>query len=272
MGFVPQIKPPHNFSAKESLYFLINDQRIIVKYDRDKYWIPKDTEILSLNLDLQLSHYIGLWNGHFCYALEIKHDLSMAKELRSISLRDAFTQLPSAGIRAISLAKQVLTWDRNYRFCGQCGEPTVELPDERAKTCKNCGLTSYPRLSPSIIVSVTRDERILLARSTRFPEGMYSVLAGFVEPGETLEECVQREVSEEAGIEVKNIHYFGSQNWPFPHSLMVGFTAEYAGGELKIDNDEIVDAKWFTARELPKLPGNYSIARKLIDHFCNNTS
>ena len=272
MGFVPQLKPPPQFHPKGSLYFLIKDQHIIVRCDRDQYWIPQRTEILSLNLDLQPARYIGLWNGYFCYALEIRKDVSVTGELRSISQRDAFTQLPSAAVRAIVLAKQILTWDRNYRFCGQCGEPTVELPDERAKICKACGLTNYPRLSPSIIVSVVRDTHILLARSQRFPTGMYSVLAGFVEPGETLEECVHREVTEEVGVEVKNINYFGSQNWPFPHSLMIGFTAEYAGGEINIDNHEIVDARWFTAAELPKIPGSYSIARKLIDHFCDRAS
>ena len=116
-------------------------------------------------------------------------------------------------------------------------------------------------------MSVVKDDHILLARSGRFPKKMYSVLAGFVEPGETLEECIRREVAEEVGIEVHNIRYFGSQNWPFPHSLMIGFTADYLSGEICIDDDEIVDARWFPAHDLPALPGSFSIAREIIDHF-----
>lgn len=271
MEFIPKIKPPAEKGAKDPLYFLIKDQEIVVGRDHDHYFFPTETDISSCNLDIQKSHFIGTWNEGFCYALEFPENLSLTDAFESISLRDALSQFSSSEIRAVITAKQILTWDRNFRFCGQCGQPTIELSDERAKVCTNCGLTNYPRLSPSIIVSIIRDDRILLARSKRFPAGMYSVLAGFVEPGETLEECIQREVFEEVGIEVKNIHYFGSQNWPFPHSLMIGFTADYSRGEIRIDNNEIVDAKWFTAGNLPKLPGSYSIAREIIDHFCNSS-
>ena len=265
--FIPQNKPPAEAGAKGSLYFLINDQDVIVKWSRNKYWIPTESDISDYDIDLKRTHFIGSWHDQLCYALEFPKHLSIPEALRSIPLREAFTQFSPNEIQAISLAKQILTWDRDFRFCGRCGQPTVELSDERAKICKSCGSTNYPRLSPSIIVSVVNNDQILLARSARFPRGMYSVLAGFVEPGETLEECVQREILEEVGIEVQNIRYFGSQNWPFPHSLMIGFTAEYLRGEISIDYDEIVDARWFTAAELPKLPGSYSIARKMIDHF-----
>ncbi len=271
MGFIPKNTPPAEKGAKEPLYFLINDREITVKNERNRYWIPKQSEVLSCNFNLEPSHFIGSWNGHYCYALESQTDLPVVNSLKAIPLRDAFTHFSSSGIQAISVAKQIITWDKNYRFCGQCGKPTIEMSGERAKLCKSCGLTNYPRLSPSIIVSVIKNQRILLARSDRFPEGMYSVLAGFVEPGESLEECVQREIVEEVGIEVENIQYFGSQNWPFPHSLMIGFTADYLRGEISVDNDEIVDADWFSVQELPKLPGSYSIARIMIDHFCNNS-
>ncbi len=270
MEFKAQIKPPAEKGAKDPLYFMIRDQEIIVRHYQDQYWLTTETDILLLNLDLTQSHFIGSWHEHFCYALDFPEHLSLIYPLQSISLRDAFSQFSSSAVRAISLAKQVLTWNRNFRFCGQCGQPTINLPDERAKVCANCGLTNYPRLSPSIIVSVVRDERILLARSRRFPEGMYSVLAGFVEPGETLEECIHREVFEEVGVAITNIQYFGSQNWPFPHSLMIGFTADYLTGEISIDDDEIVDARWFKSMNLPRIPGNYSIARKMIDHFSNS--
>ena len=150
---------------------------------------------------------------------------------------------------------------------GRCGSRTVDRTQERAKECPDCGLISYPSISPAIIVAVRKGNRILLAHSTRHRSGWYSVLAGFVEPGETLEACVRREVKEEVGLEVKNIRYFGSQPWPFPNSLMVGFTAEYGGGKIVLDDDEILAARWFAANNLPPIPGKYTIARHLIDHF-----
>jgi NAD+ diphosphatase len=144
--------------------------------------------------------------------------------------------------------------------------------DERAKICPKCGLVAYPRLSPAVIVAVLRDNCILLAHSHRFPAKFYSVLAGFVEPGETLEECVEREVYEEVGIRVRAIRYFGSQPWPFPDSLMIAFTANYAGGEIRIDHSEIADANWFSANDLPHIPPKISIARQLIDWFLEKES
>jgi NAD+ diphosphatase len=139
--------------------------------------------------------------------------------------------------------------------------------DEVAKQCPQCGFVSFPRISPAIIVLVEHDGKALLARSPRFKEGLFSTLAGFVEPGETLENAVRREVKEEAGINVKNIRYFGSQPWPFPDSLMIGFTAEYACGEITVDNNEILDARWFSADNMPEIPGKISISRALIDWF-----
>jgi NAD+ diphosphatase len=138
--------------------------------------------------------------------------------------------------------------------------------DERSRRCPQCGQTGFPRLAPAVIVLIERgDGRALLARNARFPDGMYSCVAGFVEPGETLEQAVHREIREEVGIEVRDLQYFGSQPWPFPHSLMIGFFAQYASGDLTPDGDEIADARWFSPSDLPGLPGEISIARALID-------
>lgn len=270
MVFIPAVTPPEK-CIEQSFCFIIRHQEIIVKPDQDRFLIPTEADILGLFLDREHAHFIGLWDGHCCYAIDCPIDLSLPEALHFLPLREAFLQFSPAGVHSTILASQVITWDKTFRFCGQCGQPTTELPKERAKVCNGCGLTNYPRLSPSIIVSVIRDKSILLGRSPRFPNGMYSVLAGFVEPGETLEECVQREIREEVGIEVKNIRYFGSQNWPFPHSMMIGFTADYSAGEIRVDNEEIVEAKWFKADEVPKLPGSYSIARRMIDHFIHNS-
>lgn len=152
-------------------------------------------------------------------------------------------------------------------FCGRCGTRTKPHPTERAKECPQCGLLYFPRLAPAIIVLVERGHEMLLARARRFPTAMYSTIAGFVEPGESLEEAVAREVNEESGITVRDIRYFGSQPWPFPHSLMVGFTAVYESGDIILGDEENIDAGWFSADHLPPLPGKISIARKLIDSF-----
>jgi NAD+ diphosphatase len=162
-------------------------------------------------------------------------------------------------------AVQLVNWDRNHRFCGRCGEPTDRAADERSRTCTSCRLPAYPRLAPAVITLVERGDELLLARNVQFPEGMYSALAGFVEPGESLEEAVQREILEEVGIEVDDVRYFGSQPWPFPNSLMIGFTARHAGGELRIDERELADAQFFRKDTLPLIPPPLSIARQLID-------
>jgi len=164
---------------------------------------------------------------------------------------------------------QIVTWDRTHQYCGQCATPTDTLPQERARRCPACGLTSYPRLSPAVIIAIVRrdehGDRILLARNHRFPPGRYSVVAGFVEPGETLEQALAREAAEEVGVRLRAPRYFASQPWPFPHSLMIAFTAEYAGGELRCEDAEIAEARWFPADALPALPPSVSIARRLID-------
>ncbi len=164
-------------------------------------------------------------------------------------------------------ANQLLYWHQTHQYCGRCGHVTQDKTDERAKRCPQCKQINYPRLSPAVIVAILKDNQILLARNRRFKLPFYSVLAGFVEPGESLEECVKREIKEEVGITVKNIRYFGSQPWPFPDSLMIAFVAEYAAGEIVVDRLEIMDAGWFSKENLPNIPPSISIARQLIDWF-----
>ncbi len=200
--------------------------------------------------------YAGRWNG-----AELPARLE-ARELRALHGVLDETHLQVAG-----LAIHLLHWDQTHAFCGVCGARTEFAEGENARRCVACQHLAYPRIAPSVIVAVTRDDELLLARGTRFTHPMFSVLAGFVEPGETLEQCVHREVREEVGIEVCNLQYFGSQPWPFPDSLMVGFTACYAGGTLSPDPSEIIEAGWFRRDALPIVPGSYSIARRLIDWF-----
>lgn len=179
--------------------------------------------------------------------------------------RDWLAQLPESQFPLISTALQVVTWQRNHRFCGHCGHAAEPMAGEFAMQCPACGLRNYPRISPCIITLVTQGENLLLARSPRFPPGRYSTLAGFIEPGESAEEAVRREVHEEVGVTLGRIEYYRSQPWPFPHSLMLGFFAEAASRRIRIDGVEIADAAWFSPRQLPKLPPPYSIARELIE-------
>ncbi len=212
-------------------------------------------------------HAVGEVDGLPCFACELPAEAAAPPGMAFLGLREVYGRVDRALYRMAGRAVQIVEWDRTHRFCGRCGTPTNQHPQEMAKVCPACGLLAFPRLSPAIIVRIRDGERILLARSHRFPPGRYSVIAGFVEPGESLEEAVQREVLEEVGIRLQNIRYFGSQPWPFPHSLMIGFTADYAGGEIRLQEAEIADARWFTADTLPDLPPPLSIARWLIDAF-----
>lgn len=189
----------------------------------------------------------------------------------AMPLRQLFGVLSDEEFGVAGRALGLTAWDRDHRHCGRCGMPTDRSPRERVRSCTACGHTAYPRLSPAIIVLVEREGRCLLARNARTQMPFFSTLAGFVEVGETLEECVAREVREEAGIEIADIRYFGSQPWPFTGSLMIGFTARWASGDLVEEPTEIADAGWFAPDALPPVPPRLSIARELIDDFVRRT-
>lgn len=210
---------------------------------------------------------MGIFNNSPVFTLEI-HD-SQILDYKLIGLRD-FYKLVSEDIYLLSSrAIQIINWDKNHMYCGRCGTKTIIKEDEMAKVCPNCGFMSFTRLSPAIIVAITKEDKLLMANHTRSPKDKYSLIAGFVEAGETIEETVHREVFEEIGLKVKNIKYFASQSWPFPHSLMLGFTAEYESGDIHIDESEIRDAKWFKKDDIQPLDSNISIASSLIDWFKN---
>ena len=267
MTFISTAKPPLT-PMENALWFLFRKQRLWVMQEEEKIRIPETSDLEKSNLAPPGKYFFGMLNGQPCYAVELEEPV-IPEAFRQMELRQVFRRFESDFVQAAGLAGHLLAWHRNHRYCSRCGDVNEDKEDERAKICPTCGLVNYPRLSPAIIVAVVRDGKLLLARSPRFPEAFYSVLAGFVEPGETLEHCVRREVFEEVGISVKNIRYFGSQPWPFPDSLMLGFTAEYAGGEIKEDGVEISHADWYPPDRLPRVPPKISIARKLIDWFAN---
>lgn len=172
-------------------------------------------------------------------------------------------------VHALSCARELHWWEQRTRFCGACGSPTEDLPSERGKRCTKCGSLFFPGASTAVIVAVNREDKILLAHNKGFKPGLFSLVAGFVDPGETLEQAVVREVREETGIEIGALRYVMSQPWPFPNSLMAAFTAEYVSGEIRVDGKEIAEAAWFERDSLPEIPRPGAIANKLILHWKN---
>jgi NAD+ diphosphatase len=266
MTFTPSYQHGHE-SDEPVWWFAFSGPKLLVEVSQGGVRIPFAKDLLSLNVTPIRTQFLGFLDGRSCYSAECGPDVVPAEAAAFRGLRGLFPDLGDELFALAGRALQIVNWDRTHRFCGQCAAPTADKEDERAKICPRCGLVTYPRMSPAIIVAVRKEKQILLARASRFPDGLYSVLAGFVEPGETLEQCLRREVREETGIDVQNIEYFGSQAWPFPNSLMIAFTADYAGGEITIDKKEIVDAGWFSANNLPSIPDKLSVARRLIDSF-----
>jgi NAD+ diphosphatase len=264
--FIASIVPPVEQKGPV-LWFAFQGNNLLVSEESSSVTIPCLKDFSEIGLPVLSQNYLGLFEDNPCYAVEVPEDVAPPTGMVFDGLRQVHGRLDEDLFWIAARAVQIVDWDRTHKFCGHCGVPMEPQKIERAKKCPQCGLLHFPRLAPAIIVAIERGDELLLARSRRFTTGMYSVLAGFVEPGENLEEAVVREVKEEVGISIKDIRYFGSQPWPFPHSLMVGFTANYAGGEISIDETEIEVAGWFTVDNLPSLPGKISIARKLIDWF-----
>jgi len=262
-GFIPAHAMPATV-PETALVFAFRADRILVGGDEKTPAILTHREFATTGLE-GACHYLGDYQGLHCVARTLAEDADDVDGLRYSGLRSLFFVVPEPLVAIAARAFQITEWDRTHRFCGRCGTRTREKAGERAKECEKCGYVAYPRVSPAMMALVTRGRDLLLARSHRFPHGMYSALAGFVEPGETIEDCIVREVREEVGVEVGRLEYFASQSWSFPHSLMIAFTAEYAGGEIRCDDTEIAEARWFAADALPPRPPSLSIARRLID-------
>ena len=269
MAFEPAFNPLQP-RADRDLWFVFHEERLAVRQERDACSIPRFSDVQSIQDSLAGAQYIGRKDESPCFFAELPDAGLLADGFVFKGIFELLGLLEDEILLVAGCAAQLIRWDRGHRYCGRCGSPTEDKTAERAKACPDCGLVCYPRLSPAVIVAVVKEDKLLLATSARFRTNFWSVLAGFVEPGETLEACVVREVHEEVGILVKNVRYFDSQPWPFPDSLMLGFTAEYAEGEIRIDPAEITGADWFPADNLPNIPPKVSIARRLIDWFVEN--
>ncbi|MFQ3196355.1 MAG: NAD+ diphosphatase [Paraglaciecola sp.] len=260
-------------------------QNVEIKPEQEAVWLIFVAEKVLANV-VQPTPIIGRWTslpfahayreqvvqiGHYddkpCYLIDMGNEWVEEATLQAVSLRTVLMQCEAGLFEMAARAWQIALFLRTHRFCGQCGSTMQSIDWEMAVQCCRCHHRCYPRISPCIIVAISHENTILLAQGKpQQKRNMFSTLAGFVESGETLEQAVHREVMEEVGIEVKNLRYFSSQPWPFPHSLMVGFLADFAGGEIAVDGHEILEAYWFKHDELPQTPPKFSIAGKLIQH------
>jgi NAD+ diphosphatase len=248
-------------------WLLFHGHSLLVTADPEMPSIPSEKEVGQLGVSFNHAILAGIHDGCSFFAAEIQSPVAISEHMVFRETRSLHGLL-GKGVFEIALAGlHLLEWNRVNQYCPTCKGSFRLRTDIRAKECEACGSLQFPRISPAIIVLIEKDDSILLARSARFAGKFFSVLAGFVEPGENLEEAVRREVQEEVGISIKDIRYFGSQPWPFPDSLMIGFTAHYASGEIKVDEEEIIEAGWYNITNLPNIPGKESIARKLIDSF-----
>lgn len=265
MNYIPLYTPPAE-RTEEALWFLFQRSRMVVRVAADhRSEVPCCMCLEDHGFRAVRQQYLGLYDGRHCYAAEVDETQPLPEGWNVTGLREAFGLFEDTLAALSGRAYQLIDWDRNHQYCSRCGGPTVLRSDERSKTCPQCRYTTYPPVSPAIMILITRGDEMLLARKSSFAPGRYSALAGFVEPGETLEATVARETYEEVGVQVRDIRYFGSQPWPFPHSLMVAFTGEYAGGDVRPDGVEIEEARWFRHDELPHLPPSISISRRLIE-------
>ena len=210
---------------------------------------------------------LGRYHDQPCYLIEVSDELDVGLG-EYVTMRSLLGRVDDLLFDMVGRAFQIALFYKTHRFCGQCGQSMQPIDWEIAMKCYYCQHRAYPRVSPCIIVAIRKHKQILLALHNRHQKDnypVYTTLAGFTEAGENLEACVEREVFEEVGLKIKNIQYVGSQPWPFPHSLMMGFTADYASGEITIDPHELIEANWYNVDDLPMIPRHGTIARKLIE-------
>lgn len=245
------------------LLFIFRSGKLLVR--ENDLALPDARSCLPFALRLDHMHPLGMWDAHYCCAAEVDATVTAEAGLVFKDLRDLFGTLGEQLLGIAGRAAQIVEWARTHRYCGVCANPMLPVDGERAFRCGSCGYLAYPRISPAMMVLIKKGEAILLAQHARSASGRFSPLAGFLEAGESIEDAIHREVMEEVGLKVNNIRYFGSQSWPFPHSLMLAFTAEYESGDICVDGVEITEARWFgTKDDLPNTYSSISISGELI--------
>lgn len=265
INFWPEFVCDYEISGEDLCFIYQNKQLLLRKAERLE--VPAFNECEGLIEHQEELWYLGKWQGKPCYAYALSNE-TQVEGLEWIGYRDARWNDQMELYQIAVKTQHLLNWDRSTRYCGCCGNLYERMKNERAKRCPNCGNIQFPRISPAIIVGIKRDNQILMAHNSGFREGLYSIIAGFVEQGETLEMAVKREVYEEVGIKVKNIQYYHSRPWNSVDSLMLGFIAEYESGEIKVDGKEIVDARWCDKEHMPEvLPDKISTAWHIINEI-----
>lgn len=264
--FVPakRTAPPGD---RAGLWFLIQGQALVLLDRPGEATLAKGALPEAFAGVAETAIFLGTYDGAACWAAELPAAAALPAGFRKESLVPRETRLADDVLSLGGIALQMLHWQRMSRHCPCCGQPTARIDGESGCRCSECKAEHYPSLHPAVITLVRDGDRVLLTRKSFWPKGRYGLVAGFVDPGESLEEAVRREVREEVGVEVRDITYLASQYWPFPSQLMIGFLAQYAGGELRVDCDELEDAQWFPIDKLPELPPRLSIARFILDHY-----
>ena len=261
--------PAH--ATDEGLWFVFHRSNLLVYTAHEQPMLPMPADVLGgvgLSIDQTGKRFVGMLGNTPCWTIRVREDRAPDGH-KFENMRALFNRLPDDFLAIGGRAVQMLEFDRAHAYCGACATPTAIFEGGRSRKCPSCGETYYPKVSPAMMVLIKRDlpsgRELLLARSGRFAKGMFSALAGFVEPSESIEECIHREAFEEVGVKVNNLRYFSSQGWPFPNSLMIAYVADYVSGEIVPQEGEIEEAAWFTLDALPQLPHRLSIARRLID-------
>ena len=263
--------PPSQPSTDRAYWLpFIKDEVLVERHGKAITLIQSDRQEIEARLHVQEVLYIGTFDGVPCMACEVGPDFVMPHEWRSFSLRELFSRVDEITYSIVGYAMQLLYWRRTSHFCPVCGYEPQDETGTWGRHCPNCGHTAYPHVTPAILALVHDGARMLLTHKPGWGK-RYSCIAGFAEPGESLEECVQREVFEEVGLEVTDVQYVGSQSWPFPHQLMVGYTARYIGGTLRLEEQELDDALWFTTDNLPEMPPPLSLAYHIIQGWVKAT-
>ncbi|MFK5926918.1 MAG: NAD(+) diphosphatase [Desulfuromusa sp.] len=258
-----QLASPDQDPGGNGIWLLLQGMNLITVHTEQGEQLPEGDSPFLTTISPPL--YIGQWQGRPCRLLNIPAGMELPPLLQKQPLRATEPQISIELLSLAGIGQMILHWEQSSKYCGHCGREMGRLQNEWGKECQACNHHHFPRIHPCVIGLVIKGDEILLARKEEWADGRYSLVAGFVEFGECLEEAMARETVEETNIQIKNIRYIGSQSWPFPSQLMCGFVADYAGGKIALNDKELADAKWCRLDQLPTLPPNRSIARYLID-------
>ncbi|MAZ70988.1 MAG: NADH pyrophosphatase [Porticoccus sp.] len=264
--FEPCIRiPEHN--SRQPLFLLVRGQQLLCRTNSDPGILFDGDEVDTSGFPV---HLLGLFHCCPCYVVDMTHAQVLPARTEWRDLRALLQNLSADLFNLAGRACQVAQWDLQHRYCGFCGSQTVVSAGDRSRRCNDCHAFFYPKISPCVIVLITWGDHCLLASSARNQGKLYSALAGFIEPGESAEQTIHREVMEEVGIRVDNLRYFGSQPWPFPGQLMIGFHADYHSGVIQVDGIEITQADWWRFDRLPPCPSSRTLSGQLIQHFVDS--